>query len=106
MFCRLSDTVGPFGVQGCFTPLRQSEVIFVERMGPNNTHLEHLVRGVVEHPNSDSRAEGVPDVRPGCGFRAVFHECRFVVYGLVVICDQMGVSVLEMGSRSLFDLTL
>ena len=42
-------------------------------MGPNNTHLEHFVRGVVEHPGSDSCVEGVPGARPGCGFRAVFH---------------------------------
>ena len=73
MFCRLSDTVGSFGVQSCFTPLQQSEVIFVELMGPNNTYLEHFVRGVVEHPKSDSCVEGVPGARPGCGFRAVFH---------------------------------
>ena len=43
-------------------------------MGPNNTHPEHLVRGVVEHfLKSDSYVEGVPGARPGCGFRAVFH---------------------------------
>ncbi len=42
-------------------------------MGPNITHLEHFVRGVVEHPKSDSCVEGVPGDRPGCGFRAVFH---------------------------------
>jgi len=60
VFCRLSDTVGPFGHKRCFTPLRQSEVIFVERMGPNNTHLERFARGVVEHPESDPRAEGGP----------------------------------------------
>ena len=42
-------------------------------MGPNNTHLERFARGVVEHPESDPRAEGVPGARPGCGFRAVFH---------------------------------
>ena len=42
-------------------------------MGSNITYLEHSVRGVVEHPKSDSRAEGVPGARPGCGFRAVFH---------------------------------
>ena len=73
MFCRLSDTVGLFGIHGCFTPVQQSEVIFVGRMGPNNTHPEHLVRGVVEHPESDPCVEGVPGARPGCGFRAVFH---------------------------------
>ena len=27
----------------------KSEVIFVERMGPNNTHPERFARGVVEH---------------------------------------------------------
>ena len=42
-------------------------------MGPKNTHLERFARGVVEHPGSDPRAEGVPGARPGCGFRAVFH---------------------------------
>ena len=42
-------------------------------MGPNNTHLEHFVRGVVELLGSDSCVEGVPDARPRCGFRAVFH---------------------------------
>ena len=73
VFCRLNDTVRPFEHKRRFTPLRQSDVIFVERMGPNNTHPEHSVRGVVEHPNSDSCAEGVPGARPGCGFRAVFH---------------------------------
>ena len=57
----------------CFTLLRQSEVIFVERMGPNITHPEHFVRGVVEHPKSDSCAEGGPGARPRCGFRVVFH---------------------------------
>ena len=71
-------------------------------MSPNNTHLEHSVRGAVEHPKSDSCVEGAhapgPDVTS-----ALYFTCRFVVYGLVVICDQMGVSVLEMGSRSLFD---
>ena len=63
----------PLGANSCFTPLRQSEVIFVERVGPNNTHLEHFVRGVVEHPESDSCVESVPGVRPGCGSHAVFH---------------------------------
>ena len=62
-----------FGAKRCFTPVRQSEVIFVARIGPNNTHPEHSVRGVVEHPESDPGAEGVPGARPGCGFRAVFH---------------------------------
>ena len=42
-------------------------------MGPNNTHLGRFVRGVVEHPESDSCVGGVPGARPGCGFRAVFH---------------------------------
>ena len=73
MFCRLSDTVGSFGVQGCFTPLQQSEVIFVELMGSNITYLEHLVRGVVEHPKSDSYAEGGPGASAKGGSHAVFH---------------------------------
>ena len=42
-------------------------------MGPNITYLEHLVRGVVEHPKSGSCAEGVPCDRPRCEFHAVFH---------------------------------
>ena len=71
-------------------------------MGPNNTHLEHLVRGVVEHPKSDPCAEGSrapgPDVTS-----ALYFTCRFVVYGLVVICDQVGVSVLGLGTQTLFD---
>ena len=73
MFCRVSDTARPFSANGGFSPLRQFEVIFVELMGPNITHLEHFVPGVVEHPKSDSCVEGVPGARPGCGFRAVFH---------------------------------
>ena len=73
MFSRLSDTVGPFVHPSRFSRQRQFEVIFVERMGPNNTHPEHSVRGVVEHPKSDSCVEGVPGARPGCGFRVVFH---------------------------------
>ena len=70
MSCRLSDTVRPFGAKRGFSPVRQSEAIFVERMGPSYTHPEHSVRGVVEHPKSDSCVEGVPGDRPGCGFRA------------------------------------
>ena len=70
---RPRDTVRPFGDKKSFTLVRQSEVIFVELMGSNITYLEHLVRGVVEHPKSDPCAEGVPGARPGCGFRAVFH---------------------------------
>ena len=73
MFSRLSDTVGPFVLPSRFSRQRQFEVIFVERMGPNNTHLERFARGVVEHPESDSRPEGVPGARPRCGFHAVFH---------------------------------
>ena len=42
-------------------------------MGPSITHLAHSVRGVVEHPKSDTCVEGVPGARAGCGFRAVFH---------------------------------
>ena len=102
MSCRLNDTVRPFVANGGFSPVRQYEAIFVERMGPNNTHPEHFVRGVVEHPESDScdkgsRAPG-PDVAS-----ALYFTCRFVVYGLVVICDQMGVSVLGLGMQTLFD---
>ena len=73
MSCLLSDTVGLFVPKRGFSPVRQFEVIFVERVGPNNTHLEHFARGVVEHPESDSCAEGTPGVWPGCGFRVVFH---------------------------------
>ena len=62
-----------FGANTRFSPFRQSEVIFVERMGPNITHPENFVRGVVEHLKSDSCVERVPGVRPGCDFRAVFH---------------------------------
>ena len=69
----MNDIVPPFGAKTGFSPGRQSEVIFVERMGPNNTHLERFARGVVEHPESDPCAEGLPGARPGCGFRAVFH---------------------------------
>ena len=42
-------------------------------MGPSYTRPERFARGVVEHPESDPCAEGIPDDRPGCGFRAVFH---------------------------------
>ena len=73
MFCRLNNTVGPFGVNRRFSPVRQSEAIFVELMGPNITHLERFVRGVVEHPKSGSCVEGIPGDRPRCGFHVVFH---------------------------------
>ena len=73
MFCRLSDTVGPFVPKSCFTPLRQSEVIFVELMGPNSTRLERFARGVVEHPQYDSCAEGAPGASAEGGSHAVFH---------------------------------
>ena len=63
----------PFVHPGCFTPLRQSEVIFVELKGPNNTHLERFSRGVVEHPKSDSFVEGAPGASAKGGLHAVFH---------------------------------
>ena len=42
-------------------------------MGPNITYLEHLVCGVVEHPKSDSYAEGGPGASAKGGSHAVFH---------------------------------
>ena len=73
MFCRLSDTVGSLVPKSCFTPLRQSEAIFVELTGPNITYLKHLVRGVVEHPKSDSCVKGGPGASAKGGSHAVFH---------------------------------
>ena len=72
MLYRLNDTVRSFEHKRRFSPVRQSEAIFVELMGPNNTHLEHLVRGVVEHPKSDSCLEGGPDASAKSGSHAVF----------------------------------
>ena len=48
--------------------MRKSEVSFVELMGPNNTRLERFARGVVEHPQYDSCAEGAPGGRAKGGF--------------------------------------
>ena len=56
-----------------FSHLRKSEVIFVELMGPSYTHLERFPRGVVEHPKSDSCAEGGPGASAKGGSHAVFH---------------------------------
>ena len=47
-----------------------------------------------------SRATG-PDVAS-----AGYFTCRFVVFTLVVICDQMGAFVLDVGSQTLFEQTL
>ena len=55
----------------------------------NTPNLTQVLRG--------SRAPG-PDVAS-----ALYFTCRFMVYGLVVICDQMGVSVLGLGAQTLFD---
>ena len=39
-----------------------------------DSKLQHVLFAVNFLLNkSDSRAEGVPGARPGCGFRAVFH---------------------------------
>ncbi len=56
-----------------FSLLRHFDVIFVELMGPSITHLEHFDRGVVEHPQLDSCAEGVPGALAKGGSHAVFH---------------------------------
>ena len=48
--------------------MRQSEVFFVELMGANNTRPERFARGVVEHPQYDSCAEGAPGGRAKGGF--------------------------------------
>ncbi len=48
--------------------MRKSEVIFVELMGPNNTHPERFVHGVVEHPKLDPCVEGTPGGRAKGGF--------------------------------------
>ena len=52
------------------------------------------------HVRRVSRATG-PDVAS-----ALYFTCRFVIFTLVVICDQMGTSSVTSRSRSLFDLTL
>ena len=74
MFCRLSDTVRQFGHKKRNPPVPKSEVISVERIGPNNTHPEHFARGVVEHPESDSCLEGGPGASAKGGSHAVFHS--------------------------------
>ena len=73
MSCRPRDTVQQFQHKSCFTLLRQSDVIFVELMGPNITHLERFVCGVVEHPRSDSYAEGAPGALTRGDSHAAFH---------------------------------
>ena len=73
MFCRLSDTVGPFVLGGCFTLFGQSEVIFREVMTHLITHQGGFTGGVVEHPRPDPCAEGVPAASAKGDFRAAFH---------------------------------
>ena len=58
----------------------------------NTPNLIHVLRV--------SRATG-PDVAS-----TLYFTCRFVIFALVVICDQMGVSVLGLGMQTLFDYTL
>ena len=64
-----------------FSPVPDFEVIFVERMGPNYTHLERFVCGVVEHPQHDSCADGALCASAEGDFHGVFHvpirEFRF-----------------------------
>ena len=56
-------------------PLSQkSEAIFVERIGPNNTHPERFPRGVDKHPHFGSYVEGTPGDSAKGGFYAVFHR--------------------------------
>ena len=73
MFCRLGDTVGPFGAKRCFTLFGQSEVIFREVMTHLITHQGGFAGGVVEHPRPDPCAEGVPGASAKGDFRAVLH---------------------------------
>ena len=73
MSSRSCDIVRPFGAKRCFTLIRQFEVIFVELMGANNTHLERFARGVMEHPQYDSCVEGAPGASAKDGSHAVFH---------------------------------
>ena len=47
-----------------FSHVQKSDVTFVEEMGPSYTHLQRVVRGVVEHPQLDSCAQAVrPHIR-------------------------------------------
>ena len=71
MFCRLRDTVRPFVLKKSFTLVRESEVIFVELMGPIYTHQGGSTGGVVEHPQPDPCVEGVPGPPAGGGSHAV-----------------------------------
>ena len=105
MSSRSRDIVRPFGAKKCFTLLRQSDVIFVELMGPSYTRPERFARGVVEHPNMTHvrRVRRAPRPRVA---RMPYFTPRFWISGLVVICDQMGVSVIKIGRQSLFDQTL
>ena len=52
------------------------------------------------HVSRVSRAPG-PDVTS-----TLYFTYRFVIFALVVICDQMGTSSVAFGSRVLFDLIL
>ena len=69
MFCRLSDTVGPFGAKKSFTLFGQSEVIFREVMTHLITHQGGFAGGVVEHPRPDPCAGGRPGGRAKSGSR-------------------------------------
>ena len=53
-----------------------------------------------------THVQGVPHVAMPVGASARDTTPRFLISGLAVICDQMGASVLDVGSRTLFDQTL
>ena len=62
-----------------FSPVQQSDVIYVNEMGPNYTHMKRFVRGVVEHSELDSCAEVTLTASTEYGRHAVFHvpTCDF-----------------------------
>ena len=76
--------VGPFVLGGRFSPLRQSEVLFVEVMTHLISHRGGFAGGVVEHPRPDPYAEGVPGSRSGGDPRAGF---RTSILDIWVSCD-------------------
>ena len=76
--------VGPFVLGGRFSPLRQSEVLFVEVMPHLISHQGGFAGGVVEHLRSGSCAEGAPGDPSGGGPRAGF---RISILDIWVSCD-------------------
>ena len=88
-----------------FSHVQQSDVIFVEEMGPSYTHLKRFVRGVMNTHNLThmQMLRWAHQPRVAC---MPYSRRRLVIFAIAVICDQMGASVVGKWLSSLLGQTL